>query len=107
MGRAPAITTRCAVGCPENGYAVAIADARVEEESVLEDDADVLAQRFHRHVAHIPTVREYAASVGIVEAGEEACDRHLARAARPDEREQLPGFNSKGNIVQRRTIRTG
>ena len=70
-----------------------VADGDGEEERLVEDDADVLAQRRQGHVAHVVAVDGDGALGDVVEAVEQARDRGLARAGASDDGHGLAGVD--------------
>ncbi len=66
-----------------------------EQESILQYDADLLAQGFGGHVAHIMTVDFYRAASHIIETRDEIDDSGLASAGGTHDSDGLPGFGAK------------
>ena len=60
-----------------------------EEERIVGDDVDRMAQIVQREVADVVAVDPDGAVVDVVEAGEQAGDGRLARAGRADDRDGL------------------
>ena len=79
-----------------------VADGVGEEERVFEHDADLLAQRRERDVAHVDVVDPHRARVHVVEAGEQQADRGLSRAGRADERHGLARVHREREVAQDR-----
>src|SRR5262249_45479582 len=77
-----------------------VANARVEQEALLEHDADLLAPRGLRDVREGVSVDGDPSLGGIVEAGEGLQQRALAGAAAADERDGLPGADRETNAVE-------
>ncbi len=70
-------------------------DGVVEEERVLEHDADGTAQRVQGNVAHVDAVEDDASAVDVVEPRDQAGDGRLAAAGRADQRHRLARLHSK------------
>ena len=79
-----------------------VPDGVGEQERVLEDDADLLAQGAERHVAHVDVVDADRTVVHVVEAGEQQPDRRLARSRRADEGDRLARRDRQGEVAQHR-----
>ena len=75
-------------------------DGVVEEHRVLRDDADRLAQALLGDAADVLAVDRDAPGVDVVEAKEQARQRALARARRPDHGDRLAGRDLEAHAVQ-------
>jgi hypothetical protein len=75
-------------------------DGAAEEEDVLEDDGEVLAQGLQVPLAHVHAVEQYRAALHVVEAHEEVGDGRLARAGVADERDRLAGLDREGDALE-------
>ena len=73
------------------GVELAVADVLLdrprEEQWLLEDDADLLAERGELDLAQVAAVEQHAARFRVVEAGDQADERRLAGAGRTDDRD--------------------
>ena len=81
-------------GCGRVRKGDVIADAAVEQEVLLQHDADLAAQPRRVDRGKVHSVDEDAAALGHVEALNEACQRALAGAGRADDADDL----SRGNV---------
>src|SRR6202022_3152965 len=81
-----------------------VADGGMEEEGVLEDHADLAAQRLERQVANIVAVKPDGAELRIVETRQQVGDRGLARPGRADERGKLARLDLEGNVRERGAV---
>src|SRR5439155_25376318 len=77
---------------------VILAPGRSEDEALLQEERDVLAQRLHPQVAKIMAVESDLSRVRVIEAQQELGDRRFARAARSDESHGLARFNAKTDL---------
>ena len=75
------------------------------EESVLQNDTDLLAQRGLCVGANVGPVDQNPAGRGVVKVQEQIRDRRLARAALANKGDRLPRPNSKIGSSQHWTIR--
>ena len=64
-------------------------DRVVEEVRLLGDDPDRVVNRLQRGVTQVHPVDPHGAAGGVVEAGDEGCERRLAGTAGPDEGHEL------------------
>ena len=71
-----------------------------EQRVVLEHEADIAL--LHGELQRVLAVEQHAARGRHVEAGENAQQRGLARARRPEQRHELAGGNIERHPVQRR-----
>ena len=76
------------------------ADGFREEEALLEDHADLAAQRVQRDVAQVETVDAHRSLIGIVEAGHHHGDGRLPAPARTDQGDPLPGGDAEVEPLQ-------
>ena len=72
---------------------------------VLGDDADRVAQRLQRQVAHVDPADRHAAGVDVVDPRDQLRDGGLAGAGRTDQRDQLAGVGAEAHPVQHRVPR--
>src|SRR5262249_26477480 len=75
-------------------------DGAVEEEVVLEDDADLGAVIGEANLREVPAVDQDRAGRRPVEGGDEADDRALARTGRPDQRGRRAGPGGEGDPLE-------
>ncbi len=73
-----------------------------EEEGVLEDDADLAAERIERDVAHVDAVDRDRALLHVVEAREQQAHRRLARTRHADECDGLAGRDAQREVGEHR-----
>ncbi|MFO1080005.1 MAG: hypothetical protein U1E23_05175 [Reyranellaceae bacterium] len=92
------------VGAPEPDV---VLDRAVEQERVLVDHGDQRADLRERQGAQVVAAQPHAALVGIVEAQQQAHDRRLAAARRPDQAQPLAGGGAEGEAVVHRAARAG
>ena len=71
-----------------------------EERVILEDEADAAAMR--RNACEILPVEQDPSLVGHLEPGDDAQERRLARAARPEHRDDLAARDLERRVVERR-----
>src|SRR5207253_8377268 len=90
------------LGSRRLGIEEVVADRVVPEEGVLEDDADVLADRLERRLAQVAPVDPNRASARIVEARDQVAGGRLPGTARPDQRDQLTGLDRERHLLERR-----
>ena len=88
------------VGGVRRGVAQVGPDRVVEQVPVLGDDADRVADRLERQVAHVDAGQAHGARVGVVEPGHERGERRLAGAGRADEGDGLAGFDAERDVVE-------
>ena len=88
------------VGCVGFGERDVGGDRVVEQERVLEHDADGAAQRVQRHVADVDAVEHDATAVDVVEARDQAGDGRLAAAGWPDQGDRLAGSYAEVEPVE-------
>src|SRR5262245_1927422 len=83
------------------GFAVGdvLPDRRVEENRLLQNKADLLAQRPQGEVARVFSVDQEPTRKGIVEAGDEADDRGFASAGRSAGRDGLAGLDGQADVL--------
>ena len=65
-------------------------DAGCVDEHVLLDDADVVPQRFQRHVSHVYTINGDRALRGVIKARDQVGKGGLAASRLSDQRHYLP-----------------
>ena len=82
-----------------------LAHRRVEDEGLLEDEADLAAQRGERHVAHVVAVEEDLPLFGIPEAHSRLIRVLLPAAGRADDRDAGPGRDRQAQVAQDRPAR--
>ena len=75
-----------------------------EEEVLLEDHADLLAERLQWQRAHIVPVEQDATVAGVVEARDEREERGLARPRGTSDGDALPGLSHKVHILKYRGV---
>ena len=85
----------------EAAVADVVCDRAREEQRLLRDDADVIAQRLQREPADVAAVEKHAAEQRIVEARNQARQRCLARARGADDRDHLAWRRIEGDVLQR------
>ena len=83
---------------PPVGYV--LGDRRPEEQRVLRHEGYGVAQGLEGEVLYVFPVDENPSLLRVVEAGDEAGDRGLARAAHPDERDPAPRFDVEVHAAQ-------
>ena len=71
-----------------------------EEEALLRDDDDPLAQAAQRRVAQVHPVEAHRTFARVVEADHELGQRRLPRAGRPDERDPFARRHRQGDVAQ-------
>ena len=76
-------------------------------DEVLEDDADVGAQRDQVVLAQVVAVEQDAALVGVVEPREQLDERGLAGAVLADERQHLAGVQRERQVAHRPALGAG
>src|SRR5258706_7495878 len=79
-----------------------VEDGVVEEDGVLRDDADRLAQARLRDIAQVLAVDADGARIDVVEAEQEARDRRLAAARRSDDGDGAAGRDGEGDALEDR-----
>ena len=62
-----------------------VEDRGVQQERILRDDGDLLAQRLDLQVAHVDAIDQHGAAGRIVQPHHQRRQRRLARAGRPDQ----------------------
>ena len=82
-------------------------DRAVEQEGVLVHHRDQRADLGERQGAQIVAAQQDAAAVGIVEAQQQAHDRRLAAARRPDQPQPLARLGAEGEPVMHGAPRAG
>ena len=85
---------------PGRGVGDVLRDARREEHCLLEHDRELSAQVGEPVVAQVHTVQEDCARGRVVEAREQADQRGLPRARRPNDAEPRPRRDDAGDVVQ-------
>src|SRR5713226_4737585 len=80
-----------------------LADAGVEQETVLENDTDLLTQRLQADLAQVGAVDLDAAGARIVQAGQQVGQRRLACTARADQSNELTWLYLKRHVLERRS----
>ena len=81
-----------------------LADGAGEEDRVLQDDRDLVAQPGCRAVADVAAVDGDGALCGVVEAGDEGRQGRLPGAAGAGQREALAGGDGEADVVQRAAL---
>src|ERR671911_751006 len=81
-----------------------LAHGPVEDEGLLQQHRDVLAQRAEGQLAKVVAVEPDGAGVGVEEAQEQLYGRGLSRTASADEREDLAGADLEGDVRERRAL---
>ena len=79
-----------------------LADGAAEQGGLLQDDADLPAQRLQRHVADVDAVDGDAAGGGVVEARDQVDDRALARSGGADDGQGLGRPGAEAHLAQHR-----
>ncbi len=79
-----------------------LADRRVEQEGLLRDDAEQPPVGRLLERLQIPPVDRHRSTQGVVETKEEVGERRLARAARPDQRDDLALLDLERHAAQDR-----
>ena len=74
----------------------------LEQRIALEDEADV--PLLHREAERILAAEEHPARGRELEPGEDAKERRLARAGRPEQRHQLAGLDLERDVMERRRV---
>ena len=90
------------VGRPFAGQRDVLAQRRVEQEGVLEDEPDLAAERGDLQLAQVTAVVQDAPFLRIPEAEQEIDDGALPRARGADDRDVLPGGDGQAEVVQDR-----
>src|SRR6185312_10511715 len=85
----------------ESAVADVLADRPGEEQRLLQDDADLLAQRLQLEVANVDAVDLDASGAGIVEANQLAHQSALARTGVADDCDPLPWQRIEGDVRER------
>jgi hypothetical protein len=85
----------------ELAVANVVGDRAREQQRLLEDHADLVAQRLELEVADVVPVDRDPAALGVVEADEHADEGRLAGARRADDRHALAGPDGERDVVQR------
>ena len=75
-------------------------DRAGEQQGLLEDDAELAPHVGELQVAHVVAVDPDAALLGVVEARQQADERRLARARRPDDRHGASGGDPERDVLQ-------
>ena len=88
------------VGDPRGAEADVVGDGAGEEEGVLQDDAEALAQRVEVLLADVDAVDEDAAALDVVEAHHQAGDGGLAGAGVADDGGGLVGLDDEGDAAE-------
>src|SRR5215217_7971050 len=78
-----------------------LAHGPVEDEGLLQQHRDVLAQRVEGQLAKVVAVKPDGTGVGVVEAQEQLGDRGLPRTARADQSEDRAGADLEGHVRKR------
>ncbi len=81
-----------------------VADGIVEQYRLLGDDADLLAERFHRNVPYIDPVDHHPAFLNVIETRYEVNQRGFAPAAHSHKGDQLAGPDFQVDSLQDRGI---
>ncbi len=79
-----------------------LADGVGEQEGLLRDESEVAAQLVHRQLADGLAVDQHHAGSGVVDAGNQADQRGLARAGRSDDGQAAAGGNLQIDVAQHR-----
>src|SRR5204862_3240382 len=74
------------------------------EVGLLQDVADLVAQRPEREGAYVHAVDPDAAPCGVVEARDEADERRLAAARRADEGDELARLDRQAHVPEHRLV---
>ncbi len=100
FGRAPDLAGRGA------GLAVrdVLPDRRAEEQRVLQDEADLIAQRLQPIPPDVRAVDDDRPGRRIVEPRNQAHDRGLPGSRRTDNRRDLAGFDREADVLQDRLV---
>src|SRR4051794_27692967 len=105
------LNVRCASDCKElviGSIRVAVkyilAHRAGEEDGVLRDDADLVAQRAYGHFAQVDAIRQYTTHCGIVEARDQLHQRRLAGAAWPDEGHDFARANTQIDAAENEAL---
>ena len=81
-----------------------VPDGVVEEQGVLQDDADVPPQGFLLELPQIASIQPDRTLSGIVKAHQQSHQRGFTRAAGPDNSDGLPWFDVKVDALQYRAV---
>ena len=79
-----------------------VANRAAEQCSLLQDNADLRAQRFDGHIAHVVAVYQHASLARVVKAREQIDDGRFAAARRAEKRHGLPRFGFERDVIQHR-----
>ena len=90
---------------PAHAVGDVLADGTREQEGLLLDDADLLAQEVARIVLQLDAVQGQAAAGIVVEAGQQVDQRRLARAGGTQQGHDLAGLAAEADILQHRAVR--
>lgn len=88
-------------GC-EAAVADVVRDAAVEEERVLGDEADGVAQAVPPQVPNVLSVDQYPPGLGVLESHQQSGDRRLAGAGGAHQGGHLPGRDGQREVFQGR-----
>ena len=79
-----------------------LGDGGGEQEGIVADDRDRVAQRAQVDLADVGAVDEHGARARVVQARDERDEAGLARAGGPDERDRAPGGHVEVDVAQHR-----
>src|SRR5581483_12317327 len=77
-----------------------VAQGGIEQEDILQDQADIAAQRVLRDLVHIYAIDGNTTSTGVIEAGEQVQDGAFPTAGRAQEGHDLARLSVGGDVVQ-------
>ena len=80
--------------------------AALEQDRLLEDDADLAAQVVELDGGEVDAIEQHAAAVGYEEARKKVDHRRLATTTRPDKGDALPGLDMEVNVLQPEPVRS-
>src|SRR5262249_37065795 len=86
--------------CRRVAVADVVTDGAEEHDRLLEDQADLAAQRPDLEVADVDTVDPDRALSGVVEPGDQARERRLAGAGTADDPDVLTGLDGERGVLQ-------
>src|SRR5262249_25900051 len=88
----------------EPAVANILAHRAAEQDRLLRHQADLRAQTLLRHAAHVVAIDQQRAGRWVVKARDEVDQRALARAAGPDQRDDLARSDGKRKVIEDRVL---
>ncbi len=85
-------------GCAWSAEGDVFEDGAAEEDGLLEDVADLVAEGLELVVADVVAVYEHVAGDGVVETGEEADDGGFAGPGGANDADELAGVDGEGDV---------